>query len=316
MFRKKENKEKKEGFFSKIRSGLRRTSEQIAQSVGGVFGGNQLDESALLQIEEALYAADFGVETTEDVLDAIRTAYRKNKDLRGKEAAEIGAAVLETILQGSEGRLELGDKHPLVLAMVGVNGSGKTTTSAKLAHLYQKEGHEVLVGACDTFRAAANEQLRIWSERLQIDLIGSQKGADPAAVAFDSFAAACRRQKDLLILDTAGRLHNKSNLMEELKKIRRVLAKQREGAPEERWLVVDGSLGTNSIQQAKIFHEAFDLTGLVVTKLDGTSRGGALVGIYRELGLPIHFIGLGEKPEDLQPFSIKEYCRSVFAVEE
>jgi len=316
MFGKKVKKVKKEGFLSKMRNGLRKTSEKIAQSVGGVFGSGKLDESILLQIEEALYAADFGVETTAEVLEAISIAYRKNKDLRGKEAAEIGATVLEKILQGAEGRFEPGEQRPTVVALIGVNGSGKTTTSAKLAHLFQNKGNSVLVGACDTFRAAANEQLKVWSERLQLDLIGSQKGADPASVAFDSFAAAVHRKKDLLILDTAGRLHNKSNLMEELKKIRRVLSKLREDAPEERWLVVDGSLGTNSIQQAKVFHEAFDLTGLIVTKLDGTSRGGALVGIYRELALPIHFIGLGEQPEDLQAFSVEEYCRSVFQVEE
>lgn len=306
----------KTGFFRRFRAGLQKTTESIARSIGGAFGLAKLDDAAIERIEEALYGADFGVETAEEVMEAIRSAYRKNKELRGKDAAEIGARVLEDILAGAEGTFVPGQNAPTVLALVGVNGSGKTTTSAKIAWRYQQAGNSVLIGACDTFRAAANEQLKVWSERLGIELIGSQQGADPAAVAFDSFQAARKREKDLLILDTAGRLHNKSNLMEELKKIRRVLAKQREGAPEERWLVVDGSLGSNSIQQAKLFHEAFDLTGLVVTKLDGTSRGGALVGIYRELKLPIHYIGLGEKPEDLQPFSVPDYCRAVFQVEE
>jgi len=305
--------EEKKGFFRRFREGLSKTTRGLTSAVGGVFGGGKLDEESLNAIEEALFAADFGIETADDVMEAIRKQYRKNKELRGKEAAEIGARVLADILAGAEGRFELREEPPSVIALVGVNGSGKTTTSAKIAWRFKENGHSVLVGACDTFRAAANEQLNVWSERLDIEVVGSHQGADPAAVAFDSFAAARKRAKELLVLDTAGRLHTKSNLMEELKKVRRVLGKQREGAPEERWLVVDGSHGTNSIQQARIFHEAFDLTGLVITKLDGTSRGGALVGIYREMKLPIHFVGLGERPDDLQPFSIKDYCEAIFS---
>ena len=305
--------DKKKGFFRRFREGLSRTTQGLTSAVGGVFGAGKLDENSLNAIEEALFAADFGVETADEVMEAIRTQYRKNKELRGKEAAEIGSRVLEGILAGAEGNFQPAGDKPSVIALVGVNGSGKTTTSAKIAWRFKEAGNSVLVGACDTFRAAANEQLKVWSERLDIEGIGSHQGADPAAVAFDSFAAARKRAKDLLVLDTAGRLHTKSNLMEELKKVRRVLGKQRESAPEERWLVVDGSHGTNSIQQARIFHEAFDLTGLVITKLDGTSRGGALVGIYREMKLPIYYVGLGEKPEDLQPFSAKDYCEAIFA---
>lgn len=307
--------EGKKGLFRRFRDGLRKTTRGIGDAVGGVFGRASLDDDAIDAIEEALYGADFGVETAGEVIDAIRSEYRRNKELRGKEAAEIGARVLEGILEGAEGRFAPSGEKPAVVALVGVNGSGKTTTSAKLAWRFKQSGSSVLVGACDTFRAAANEQLRVWSERLNIEVVGSHQGADPAAVAFDSFAAARKRETDLLVLDTAGRLHTKSNLMEELKKVRRVLGKQREGTPEERWLVIDGSHGSNSIQQARVFHEAFDLTGLIVTKLDGTSRGGALVGIYRETGLPVHYIGLGEKPDDLQPFSAKEYCEAVFAAE-
>ena len=305
--------EEKKGFFRRFREGLKKSTRGFTSAVGGVFSRGKLDEDSLNAIEEALFGADFGVETAEEVMEAIRKEYRKNRDLRGKEAAEIGARVLEGILEGAEGNFVPGSNHPSVIALVGVNGSGKTTTSAKIAWRFKETGSTVLVGACDTFRAAANEQLKVWSDRLDIEIIGSHQGADPAAVAFDSFAAAQKRNKDLLVLDTAGRLHTKSNLMEELKKVRRVLGKQREGTPEERWLVVDGSHGTNSIQQARIFHEAFDLTGLVITKLDGTSRGGALVGIYREMNLPIYYVGLGEQPEDLQPFSVKEYCEAIFA---
>ncbi|MGE9291746.1 MAG: signal recognition particle-docking protein FtsY [Puniceicoccales bacterium] len=305
--------EEKKGFFRRFRDGLKKTTRGLSSAVGGVFSRGKLDEDSLNAIEEALFGADFGVETAEEVMAAIRKEYRKNRELRGKEAAEIGARVLEGILEGAEGTFAPNDPKPSVIALVGVNGSGKTTTSAKLAWRFKEAGSSVIVGACDTFRAAANEQLKVWSDRLDIEVIGSHQGADPAAVAFDSFAAARKREKDLLVLDTAGRLHTKSNLMEELKKVRRVLGKQREGSPEERWLVVDGSHGTNSIQQARIFHEAFDLTGLIITKLDGTSRGGALVGIYREMKLPIYFVGLGEQPEDLQPFSIKSYCEAIFA---
>ncbi len=308
--------EKKKGFFRRFRDGLSKTTKGLTSAVGGVFGRAKLDENSLNAIEEALFGADFGVETAEEVMEAIRSEYRKNKELRGKDAAEIGARVLEGILSGAEAEFTPGGDQPTVVALVGVNGSGKTTTSAKIAWHFQEAGSSVLVGACDTFRAAANEQLQVWSQRLGLEVIGSHQGADPAAVAFDSFAAARKRGKDLLVLDTAGRLHTKSNLMEELKKVRRVLGKQREGTPEERWLVVDGSHGTNSIQQARIFHEAFDLTGLVITKLDGTSRGGALVGIFREMRLPIYYVGLGERPEDLQPFSAKDYCQAIFASDE
>jgi len=305
--------DEKRGFFRRIRDGLRKTTRGIGQAVGGVFGAGKLDEDALAAIEEALFAADFGVETTDEMMEAIRAEYRRNRDLRGREAAEIGARVLEGILSGAEGRFAPSGAPPTVVALVGVNGSGKTTTAAKLAWRFKQDGSSVLVGACDTFRAAANEQLRVWSDRLGLEVVGSHQGADPAAVAYDSFSAARKRGTDLLVLDTAGRLHNKENLMEELKKVRRVLGKLREGAPEERWLVVDGSHGTNSIQQARVFHEAFDLTGLVITKLDGSSRGGALVGIHRETGLPIHYVGLGEEPDDLQPFSARAYCEAIFA---
>jgi fused signal recognition particle receptor len=199
--------------------------------------------------------------------------------------------------------------------MIGVNGSGKTTTAAKLAWKLKEDGKTVTLAACDTFRAAAVEQLKSWATRLDLEIVAAHTGADSAAVAFDAWQAARARGRDYLIVDTAGRLHTKHNLMEELAKIRRVLQKHDPAAPHHRWLVVDGSLGTNSIEQAKVFHQKFGLTGLVVTKLDGTSRGGAIVGIWRELKLPIFFLGLGEEPEDLQPFSIESYAKAVFGLE-
>lgn len=308
------------GFFQKFKEGLQRTTPtfyKIFGKVGGIFGGRKLDASSIEELEEALYGADFGVETAEEILQEIQNAYRKDKELRGQDAARIGAAVLKRVLQGAEPSENfLKGANPEVICLIGVNGSGKTTTAAKLGWRFQQEGRHVILGACDTFRAAANEQIKTWSERLGLDLISSHHNADAAAVAFDTYQAAQSRGKNLVILDTAGRLHTKGNLMEELKKIRRVLQKHDPEAPHHSWLVVDGSLGSNSIEQARKFHEAFGLTGLVITKLDGTSRGGALVGIYRELGLPIYFVGLGEKKEDLQPFSVDNYVNAIFGLEE
>lgn len=306
-------------FFGKFKEGLKKSTPTFYKAfgkVGGLFGGKQIDAATIDELEEALYMADFGVETTEEILEAIREAYRGNKELRGQEAARIGTHVLETVLAGSEGRFESGSAKPAVIALIGVNGSGKTTTAAKLANLFKNDGLQPMVGACDTFRAAANEQIRTWCERLDVPLVASQHGADSAAVAYDAYAAAKSREADVLLLDTAGRLHNKANLMKELQKIRRVLQKHDESAPHQSWLVVDGSIGSNSIEQARVFHESFGLTGIIVTKLDGTSRGGALVGIYRELKLPIFFVGLGEQPEDLQPFSIHHYTHALFGLED
>lgn len=304
--------------FSKFKEGLKRqtpTFQKVFGKVGQLFGGKRIDAATLDELEEALYLADFGVETTEEILEAIREGYKRDKDLHGEAAAAIGARVLSDILDGSEGRFAKMATGPEVIVLVGVNGSGKTTTTAKLAALFKQDGLRPMVGACDTFRAAANEQIRTWCERLDVDLVASQHGADAAAVAYDAYASAKSRGADVLLLDTAGRLHNKANLMKELEKIRRVLQKHDSSAPHHAWLVVDGSLGSNSIEQARVFNESFGLTGIIVTKLDGTSRGGALVGIYRELGLPIYFAGLGEKAEDLQPFDIHHYTHALFGLE-
>ncbi|MEO6004041.1 MAG: signal recognition particle-docking protein FtsY [Opitutus sp.] len=315
------------GIFKKFKDGFSKTVSAIASKTAAIFGQKPIDASSLETLEEALYSADFGVETTEEILNEIKSAYKKDKTLHGQEAAKIGAAVLKRVLEGAEGVLEgtaganvppLAEgavKKPVVIAMIGVNGSGKTTTSAKLGWKLKQEGRSVTLAACDTFRAAAVEQLKTWATRLDLELVASHTGADSAAVAFDAWQAANSRGRDYLIVDTAGRLHTKSNLMEELAKIRRVLQKNDPTAPQHRWLVVDGSLGSNSIEQAKVFHQSFGLTGLVVTKLDGTSRGGAIVGIYRQLKIPIYFLGLGEQAEDLQPFSVDNYVKALFGLE-
>ncbi len=303
------------GLFKKFKDGLAKTVSAIALRTQGLFGGRAIDAASLAGLEEALVTADFGVATTGEILAEITAATRRDPELKGRAAAEIGAAVLQRALAGAEGRLDRTPGAPTVIALIGVNGSGKTTTAAKLAWRLNQEGATVLLAACDTFRAAAIDQLRTWSQRLGLELVASQPGGDAAAVAFDALQAARSRGRDWVVVDTAGRLHTKSNLMEELLKIRRVLHKIDPAAPHHAWLVVDGSLGANSIEQARVFHQRFGLTGLVVTKLDGTSRGGAIVGIWRELRLPIYFVGLGEAPEDLQPFSAESYARAVFGLE-
>ncbi len=306
------------GLFKKFKDGFSKTVAAISEKTRGIFGGRSIDVSSLETLEEALYTADFGVETTDEVLAEIKAAYKKDKELRGQQAAAIGSSVLKRALAGSEGVLNGptsdGPALPKVIVLIGVNGSGKTTTTAKLGWLLKQDGKSVMLAACDTFRAAAVEQLKSWATRLDLPIVASHTGADAAAVAFDAWQAAKARGCDYLIVDTAGRLHTKSNLMDELEKIRRVIQKHDPTAPHHSWIVVDGSLGTNSIEQAKVFHKSFGLTGLIVTKLDGTSRGGAIVGIWRELKLPIYFVGLGEQPEDLQPFSAENYAKAVFGL--
>ena len=305
-----------QSLFKKFKEGLKRQTPTFHQAFEKVFSGATLDQAALNELEEILYTADFGVETVEEIIEEIKTTYKTNKDIRSQDLPKIGAAVLARVLEGADGELDLSGHNPEIICLIGVNGSGKTTTTAKLAYLYRKEGRNPLIGACDTFRAAANEQIKHWAERLQIDIVSSHHGADSAAVAFDTCEAAKNRGKDIVLLDTAGRLHTKSNLMKELEKLRRVLQKQDSSAPHHSWLVIDGSLGSNSIEQARVFNESFPLTGLIVTKLDGTSRGGSLVGIYRELKLPIYFVGLGEQPDDLQPFSTENYVNAIFGIKD
>ena len=300
---------------------LKRFGEGLKKTAGEALGGmlglfrKKIDENDIELIEETLFGADFGYDTAVEICDAIRREYSKNRELRGRDAAEIGAAVLEKILEGSEGDLkQASDGNPGVVCLVGVNGAGKTTTAAKLAKILDSDGGVVL-GACDTFRAAANEQIRIWAERLNVKLVESRHGADSAATAWDAWQAAKARGAKWLVLDTAGRLHTKENLMNELSKLRRVLEKNDPEAPQNSVIVVDASLGSNSIEQAQAFHRAFKLTGMIVTKLDGTGRGGALAVIYSNLNLPILYAGFGEKYEYLQKFNARAYARGVFGLE-
>lgn len=293
------------GWLDRLRAGLSRTAEGLAAALA-----RPLDPEGARRLEELLLAADLGPETAAEVVAAVAEAWRREPALRAGGAAEAAAAVLARRLGGAPWAPDW-SAAPLVILLVGVNGAGKTTTAAKLAHRFGAEGHPSLLGACDTFRAAAGAQLEAWATRLGVPVVGGQPGADPAAVAFDAVAAGRARGMHAVLLDSAGRLHTKAHLMEELRKVARVAGKAHPGAPHERWLVVDGSLGANSLEQARVFHEAVGLTGLVVTKLDGAGKGGAAVGIARATGVPVRFVGVGEGPEDLQPLDPGAYARAL-----
>ena len=295
------------GFFDKIKAGLSRTAEAVSNLLA-----KPMDDQSAVQLRERLIAGDFGLATANEAVAAAQAAWKSDGAVRKAGPAEAAARVIEEALGNSGAWQAANPPHkPTIILLLGVNGAGKTTTAAKLVAHWKLAGQKSLLGACDTFRAAAGEQLSAWAARLDTEIVNGAAGADPAAVAFDTVKAAVARGVDFAILDTAGRLHTKSHLLDELKKVVRVIEKALPGAPHEKWLVVDGSLGANSIAQAKVFHEAVGLTGLIVTKLDGSARGGAIVAIVREIGVPVRFVGLGEKPEDLQPFDKKAYARSV-----
>lgn len=299
----------------KLFRGLKKTREKLAAGLSSLFGRNrQLDEAFLDELEEALFTADLGP-TGVEIVDEIKDAYRKKQI---KEVAEIPPILRERLLErldGCEGSLRPAPSPPTVILVVGVNGAGKTTSIAKLAnHLVQK-GHSVLLGAGDTFRAAAVEQLTMWAGRLGIDIVKKDPGADPAAVAFEAVGAAIEKNVDYLILDTAGRLHTQKNLMDQLGKVVRVVKKQLPDAPHETLLVLDGTTGQNAIRQAAEFRKTADVSGLILAKMDGTAKGGAVFGIRRELPLPVMFIGVGEGIDDLEPFRAEPFVDAILALE-
>jgi fused signal recognition particle receptor len=263
------------------------------------------------ELEAALIAADLGLAVTAQIMDAVKKSY-ETQGRAGLDFLAIAQSEVEKSLSTVKADLKRQPEGLTVVSIVGVNGTGKTTTAAKLARLVQSNGHSAVLAACDTFRAAAVAQLKLWGERLGTPVIAGAANADPAAVAHDAISAALARQAAYLFVDTAGRLHTKHNLMQELQKVHRVMAKKLPGAPHETLLVLDATTGMNALTQAREFHKAAPLTGLVVTKLDGTSKGGMVVAIQKELGLPIKFVGLGEKAEDLQPFDAKEFARALF----
>jgi fused signal recognition particle receptor len=288
------------GLTERLKDGLAKTRTAFEEGFARIFQGQELDASTAEELEDLLLQADLGLDTAEGFVALVREEARRGR-LTDADARRALAAHLREALAGAAAPLAL-DARPAVLLMVGVNGSGKTTTCGKLAWRLAQEGHSVLLAAADTFRAAAIEQLGRWGERVGAAVVSQGPGADPSAVAFDAVRAAQARATEVLIVDTAGRLHTKANLMAELGKVKRVIGRQCPGAPHETLLVLDATTGQNGIAQARLFHEALELSGVVLTKLDGTAKGGVVVRIYRELGLPIKLVATGEKPEDLATF--------------
>ena len=300
------------GLFDKFKAGLAKTHSKLTHEIKRIVTRSpKLTGESLEELEHALIAADLGMAVTQQIIAAVKQAY-ESQGTTGHDVFAIARAEVEKSLSSNKAALVKVPSGPCVVSIVGVNGTGKTTTSAKLANLIQSRGEKALLAACDTFRAAAIEQLKLWGQRLNVEVIAGEYNADPASVAHDAVAAAQSRKADYLFVDTAGRLHTKHNLMQELQKVHRVMGKILPGAPHEVLLVLDGSTGMNALNQAREFNKAVPLTGLIVTKLDGTSKGGMVVAIQKELGLPIKFIGLGEQADDLQPFNAKQFAQALF----
>ena len=287
-------------FFEKWKSGLAKTSKAAFGQIAQLFGATEITSDTLEDLETLLIQADIGIETTAEVLEELRIVVRDKGLINTNELSDALRTELRARLDAPTA-LRWQNK-PSVILVVGVNGSGKTTTIAKLGKRFQSQGKTLLFGAADTFRAAAVDQLQVWGDRLKVDVISGAPESDPGAVAFNAVQSAAARGMDIVMVDTAGRLHTRFNLMEELKKVYRVVGKALPGAPHEVWLVLDATTGQNALQQAKAFKEAVDVTGVILSKLDSSARGGMAFAIQRELGLPILFAGLGEKPEDLIPF--------------
>ena len=301
------------GLFDKFKAGLAKTHSKLVHEIKRIVTlSPKLDAAALEELEAALIGADLGMAMTAQIVDAVKKAY-ETQGGAGLDVFAVAANEIENSFPAANLNLREVPGGVSVVSIVGVNGTGKTTTSAKLAHFAQSQKKTAVLAACDTFRAAAIEQLKLWGQRLKVEVIAGAYGADPAAIAHDAVTAAQARKANFLFIDTAGRLHTKHNLMQELQKLHRVIGKQLSGAPHEVLLVLDAATGMNAMNQAREFNKSVPLTGLVVTKLDGTSKGGMVVAIQKELGLPVKFIGLGEQADDLQPFDPKQFARALFA---
>lgn len=298
-------------FFDRVKAGLEKTKNNFVKKVETiVIGYAEIDDDFLDDLEATMLTGDLGPKTTTYLMKEIRRGVTEGIINNTSEVMPFMEERITEMLGAQEEVLEL--HKPEVILVVGVNGVGKTTTIAKLAHYYAEQGKKVIIAAGDTFRAAASEQLSIWADRVGVSIVKHKEGADPAAVVFDACASALAKEADLVIVDTAGRLHTKVNLMEELKKIGRVADKQIPGAPHQTLLVLDGTTGQNAVSQAKLFGEAVPVTGIVVTKLDGTAKGGVVISIKEELGVPVRWIGVGEQMDDLRPFNAKEFANALF----
>jgi fused signal recognition particle receptor len=298
------------GIFARLKSGLARSSRSLTDGISGVLTKRKLDQVTLDGLEELLIAADLGSQLAAQVTERLRRT-RLDKEATGEDVRAVLAEEIARSLAPVEGPFVLGPARPFVVLVVGVNGGGKTTTIGKLAKRFTGEGKSVVLAACDTFRAAAVEQLKIWGERAGAQVVTRESGADPAGLAFDALALAKKQNADLLLIDTAGRLHNKATLMEELQKILRVLKKADAAAPHAVLLVLDATVGQNALAQAETFRDMIGVTGLAMTKLDGTARGGILVAIAAKFKVPVHFIGVGESIDDLSPFSARDFARAI-----
>ncbi len=296
--------------FQKFRDGLRKTQEKLSSEIKRIVTrAPKLDAESLEELEAALISTDVGIDTAVKIVELTKQAAKQSGQV---DVFAIARAEIERELGTASSGLAKAAQPPTVILLAGVNGTGKTTSAAKLAHLLKGQGNKVLLAACDTFRAAAIEQLKIWGQRVGCDVIAGQYGADSSAIAYDALEAAINRRVDYLLIDTAGRLHTKKHLMEEMKKMRRSLQKKVPTAPHEVLLVLDSTTGTNALNQARQFHQALGVTGLIVTKLDGTAKGGIVVAIARDLKIPVKFIGLGEQVDDLQPFDPKQFAEALF----
>ena len=308
--------EEKRGFFSRLKAGLAKTRDNIVSGMDSIFNGfSEIDDDFYEELEETMIMGDMGVNTTNDILEDLK---KKVKEQRIKKPAECREILIQTIRE----KMDLGEnaydfeKQPSVVLVIGVNGVGKTTSIGKMAGQMKAQGKKVILAAADTFRAAATEQLIEWAGRADVDIIHAQEGSDPASVVFDAVNAAKSRRADVLIVDTAGRLHNKKNLMEELKKINRVIEREYPGVYKETLVVLDANTGQNALVQAKLFMEAAPISGIVLTKMDGTAKGGIAVAIQSELGIPVKYIGVGERMDDLQKFNSDQYVRALFERQE
>nr|WP_311736360.1 signal recognition particle-docking protein FtsY [Microbulbifer hydrolyticus] len=309
-----QDKPKKEGFFARIRRGLSRTSSQFAEGMGNLFlGAKEIDEDLMEELETQLLMADVGVDATTEIIDRLTERVSRRELSNGEALYNALQEELAGLLDKVEAPLSIDQaKKPFVILVVGVNGVGKTTTIGKMAHRYLNEGKSVMLAAGDTFRAAAVEQLQVWGQRHNVPVVAQHTGADSASVIFDAIQSAQSRGVDVVIADTAGRLHNKANLMEELSKVRRVMGKLDGSAPHEVLLVLDAGTGQNALSQAETFRDSAGVTGLVLTKLDGTAKGGVIFALAQKLGIPVRFIGVGEQAEDLQPFAAKDFVAALF----
>ena len=301
-------------FFQRLKQGLTKSRESLAGKIGSIFQNRRWDEDSLAAMEESLIAADVGVKATQKLVDSLRRQSPNGSDNPSQEMSTRLQAAMVQMLEDSrpQARPEPLSRRPWVIIFLGVNGVGKTTTIGKLAAQLRGAGKKVLLVAGDTFRAAAVEQLDAWGKRTGVDVVKHRAGADPSAVVFDGMQAAKSRGIDVLLIDTAGRLHTKVHLIEELKKIRRVITREQPDAPHETLLVLDATTGQNGLQQARVFKEAADITGIVLTKLDGTAKGGVIIGIQEELGVPVKYIGVGEDVDDLQAFDAPSFVRALF----